>query len=196
MKGKPFGSKGWRRCIVLVGVSALAAAAVEARRTLHINFTSSLPRGIYRSVNGPPSRGAMVLACLPPAVARFAHARGYVWRGDCPGGAAPVGKVVLAIAGDSVVVAAAGLSINGHRLPNTVALAHDSKGRPLGRVPSATYVVPSGELWLTSTYNPASFDSRYFGPVAVASVLSRIEPLWTLRAGTVQPPEGTFADSP
>lgn len=152
---------------------------MEARRSLRINFTSSLPRGIYRNVNGPPSRGAMVLACLPAAVARFARARGYVWRGNCPGGAAPVGKIVSGIGGDRVVATAVGLFINGHQLPNTAPLARDSRGRPMTRMPYATYVVPPGQLWLTSTYNPASFDSRYFGSVTVASVISRIEPFWT-----------------
>lgn len=186
----------WRTWAAVAGIAALTGIAFEGTRTLRINFTSSLPRGLYRNVKGPASRGAMVLACLPPAVARFAHARGYVWRGNCPGGAAPVGKVVSAIAGDSVVVAAAGLSINGHQLPNTVAMAHDSKGRPLGRIPYATYVVPPGELWLTSTYNPASFDSRYFGPVVVTSVLSRIEPLWTLRTGTADRPKEHLLDRP
>ena len=161
---------------------ALAGTTIEASSTLRVNFTSSLPRGIYRSVSGRPSRGAIVLACLPPAVARFARARGYVWRGYCPGGAAPVGKVVSGIAGDSVVATTDGLIINGHRLPNTAALLRDSKGRPMTAMPRATYIVAPGEVWLTSTYNPASFDSRYFGPVAVKSVVSRIEPLWTFRA--------------
>jgi conjugative transfer signal peptidase TraF len=163
-----------------LGVVAAGALIIGASRTLRINFTSSLPRGIYRTVAGPPTRGSTVITCLPIAVGRFAMARGYVWRGGCAGGAAPVGKVVSSVAGDTVVVAAGGLIVNGHHLHNTEALAHDSRGRPLTGVPYGVYVVPTGKLWLTSTYNPASFDSRYFGPVSVATVVSRIEPVWTL----------------
>lgn len=172
----------YRWAIAAAVVPALAVTTIEASRTLRINFTSSLPRGIYRSVSGGPSRGAIVVACLPPAVARFARARGYVWRGDCPGGAAPVGKIVAGIAGDRVVVAGEGVFINGRPLPNSAPLARDSRGRPMTAMPRATYIVAPGEVWLTSSYNLASFDSRYFGPVAVTSVVSRIEPLWTFRA--------------
>ena len=181
-------SSGRRWWIVVVSVATLAGTVTTTSRMLRINFTSSLPRGIYRIEKEPPSRGDMVLACLLPAVAQFARRRGYVWRGDCPGDAAPVGKIVAGIAGDSVVVTEEGLFVNGRPLPNTAALARDSRGRSMAGMPHATYVVPAGELWLISTYNRASFDSRYFGPVPVTSVLSRIEPLWTLRAGI--PPAG------
>lgn len=161
---------------------ALIASAIGSTRTLRINFTSSLPRGIYRATAGPPSRGAMVLACLPLAVARFARKRGYVWRGDCPGEAAPVGKVMSAVAGDTVIATVEGLTINGRPLPNTAARSRDGKGRPMTRIPSGRYVVAPGQLWLTSTYNPASFDSRYFGPVLATAVITRIEPLWIFPA--------------
>jgi type IV secretory pathway protease TraF len=36
-----------------------------------------------------------------------------------------------------------------------------------------------GELFLLSASNPASFDSRYFGPVAVSAVIGSAQPLWT-----------------
>lgn len=171
--------RGWAAALAIV---ALIASTIGSAGTLRINFTSSLPRGIYRLAGGPPSKGAMVLACLPDTVARFARARGYVWRGDCPGDAAPVGKVVSAVAGDMVVATIEGLIINGRALPNTAARSRDGKGRPMTRFPSGRYVVAPGQLWLTSTYNPASFDSRYFGPVLATAVITRIEPLWIFPA--------------
>jgi hypothetical protein len=36
-----------------------------------------------------------------------------------------------------------------------------------------------GELFLLSATNPASFDSRYFGPIAVSAVIGSAQPLWT-----------------
>lgn len=161
---------------LLIGTAAIAAIALS--RTLRINFTSSLPRGIYRTVVGPPSRGTIVIACLPSAVGEFARSRRYLWRGDCPGGVAPIGKVVSAVAGDTVMVTAGGLSVNGHRLPNTRPLAYDRQGRPLQRVSDGAYLVARGTLWLTSSHSPASFDSRYFGPVTESAVISRMKPLW------------------
>jgi len=36
-----------------------------------------------------------------------------------------------------------------------------------------------GELFLLSATNPASFDSRYVGPIAAAAVIGTAHPLWT-----------------
>ncbi|MBI3531959.1 MAG: S26 family signal peptidase, partial [Burkholderiales bacterium] len=36
-----------------------------------------------------------------------------------------------------------------------------------------------GELFLLSATNPASFDSRYFGPIAASAVIGSAQPLWT-----------------
>jgi type IV secretory pathway protease TraF len=36
-----------------------------------------------------------------------------------------------------------------------------------------------GELFLLSLTHPASFDSRYFGPVPATAVLGTALPLWT-----------------
>ncbi len=37
----------------------------------------------------------------------------------------------------------------------------------------------AGELFLLSATNPASFDSRYSGPIDAAAVLGRAQPMWT-----------------
>jgi len=122
----------------------------------------------------------MVLACLPVDVAVFAKSRGYVPNGGCPGAPAPIGKVVLAMAGDSVEVTAEGLVLNGRPVRNTRPLVVDAAGRSLRRFPDGTYVVGQDDVWLSSPYPKRSFDSRYFGPLPVSCIRSGVLRLWTI----------------
>lgn len=101
---------------------------------LRFNLSSSMPVGFYVVRPGKLSRGSIVLACLPPNLAGFARARGYVPRGVCPGGASPLGKLVLALSGDTVTVSAEGLSVNGTLVRDSRARARDGQGRSLGRM--------------------------------------------------------------
>lgn len=146
---------------------------------IRLNLTGSLPVGLYLETAGVTTRGSLVLACLPLPVASFARVRGYIPRGRCPGGAAPVGKLVVAVTGDTVVVRATGVEVNQRTIPNSQPLARDSRGRQLPSARVGQQVVRTGELWLVSPYSPLSFDSRYFGPVSARSVLTLARPLWT-----------------
>jgi conjugative transfer signal peptidase TraF len=150
---------------------------------LRLNLTASLPVGLYLASGAAPVRGSIVLACLPPMVAEFARERGYVPRGDaCPGGVVPVGKPILAIAGDTVSATPTGLLLNGVPVPNSQALEADRKGRPLPRLVDGRYVVGLDELWVLSPYSRLSFDSRYFGAVKLTQVRAQLRPLWTARS--------------
>src|SRR6266851_977069 len=81
---------------------------------LRLNLTGSLPVGLYLAVGAASARGALVLVCLPPQVAAFARARGYVPRGGaCPGGVVPIGKPIVAMPGDTVTVTPTGMLVNG-----------------------------------------------------------------------------------
>lgn len=158
----------------------LAVVVVTWLAGLRVNLSGSMPVGLYRITRGPPAKGVTVLACLPESVAVFARTREYVPSGRCPGAAAPIGKVVLAMPGDSVEVTDSGLIVNGRPVQNTKPLAVDGAGRPLPRFPDGTYVVAGDEVWLYSPYSKRSFDSRYFGPLPLGSVLNRVLPLWTV----------------
>jgi len=151
---------------------------------LRLNLTGSLPVGLYLASRAVPVRGAIVLACLPPPVAAFARDRGYVPRGGgCPGDVLPLGKPVLAVAGDTVTVTSSGLLVNGIPIPNSRPLATDRKGRALPRLAIGRYVVRPGSLWIVSSYSPFSFDSRYFGTVETRQVRSCVRRLWTVGPG-------------
>src|SRR2546427_8693759 len=174
-------STSGRRTVCWLGspVVLLAAGWIAG---LRLNLTGSLPVGLYLAAGAAPARGALVLVCLPPEVAAFARARGYVPRGGaCPGGLVPVGKPVLAIGGDTVTVTSSGLLLNGMPVPNSQALATDRKGRPLPQLPTGRHVVRPGSVWILSSYSRFSFDSRYFGAVETAQVRARLQRLWTTR---------------
>jgi conjugative transfer signal peptidase TraF len=172
-----------RRQALRRAVAAAASAALVGFGRL--NTSASLPRGLYAEVPsawmGRPARGDLVVACPPPAAAELARRRAYLADGPCAaraaGGAAPLGKVVLAVAGDEVMVAAAGLAVNGRAVPASRLVPRDAAGRPLPHPAFGGCRVRPGELWLFAPYHPRSYDSRYFGPVATAAIRGRLLPL-------------------
>jgi conjugative transfer signal peptidase TraF len=142
-----------------------------------INTSSSLPRGLYllEPLRRALRPGDFVVACPPPAASTLALARGYLDPGTCPGGTKPLGKLVLAVPGDRVELAASAVTLNRCRLPATASRAADTHGRPLPRFPPGAYRVRAGDIWLFSPH-PRSFDSRYFGPVAVTGIRGVLRP--------------------
>ena len=147
---------------------------------LRITLTDSASAaGIYRVVDGPLARGALVAACLPPVIAQQGMARGYLQRGDCPAGAEPVAKVIGALPGDAVDVEPGAVTVNGTLFPDSQTARVDSHGRPLAHVLSGARRVGSGEVWLFGFNNVRSWDARYFGPVPLANVRGELKPLVT-----------------
>jgi conjugative transfer signal peptidase TraF len=174
-----------RQSVVLaLAIAACAAAAAAAWwPPLRINLSPSLPLGLYRLTAATRAApGDLVLACPPPRFAALALARHYLLPGSCPGGTMAVGKLLLAVAGDRVQVAANGMAVNGHALPGTAAAATDAAGRPLPPWPAASRPVGRAEIWLVAPH-PRSLDSRYFGPVARSLLRGRLLPLATLGGG-------------
>jgi conjugative transfer signal peptidase TraF len=159
----------------------LAAAAAASQSGVWINVSPSLPMGIYRTVGamGAPGRGRIVLVCLPATIARLARRRGYLGRGPCPGDAGRLGKVVAAVAGDTVDVEARGVTINGRLIEASAPRARDHAGRPLARVGPGAWVVPAGTVFLLATRHPLSFDSRYYGAVPIANVVQTLRPIYS-----------------
>jgi len=172
--------RGMWTLLLLTSVVA-AIVAVFWMFRLRIALTdSACPPGIYRLVNHPVSQGDLVLACLPPALARFAQARGYLARGPgCGDGIEPVGKRVGALPGDRVEVTPDYVAINRYRLENSATVSRDSRGRSLTHVTPGQYTVRPDHVWLFGTTDARSWDSRYFGPVPIGSVRAQLEPLVT-----------------
>ena len=180
----PYFTESLRRGLPMLLALASAMAALVAvfwMFRLRIALTDSACRpGIYRMVNRPISRGDLVLACLPSALARFAQARGYLARGPgCGDGMEPVGKRIGALPGDTVKLTRDYVAINGRQLENSATLSRDSRGRSVPHVAWGRHTVAPDHVWLSGTNNSHSWDSRYFGPVPIESVRAQLEPLIT-----------------
>jgi conjugative transfer signal peptidase TraF len=180
----PYFTERLRRGLPMLLALASALAAIIAvfwMFRLRIALTDSACRpGIYRTVHRAISRGDLVLACLPSALARLAQARGYLARGPgCGDGIEPVGKRIGALPGDTVQITRDFVAVNGHRLENSATLSRDSRGRSLTHVVPGRYPVRRDHVWLFGTTDARSWDSRYFGPVPIGSVRAQLEPLIT-----------------
>ncbi len=169
-----------RRWPVLVLLLCSAIVGATWFWGLRLNVSRSAPRGLYRILAAAPARGAFVAVCLPPDVARFGRARGYLGPGDCPGGVQAAIKQLIAGPGDLVDVSPTSVGVNGRRLPNSATAAVDSAGRPLPHVPWGRHPVPPAQVWVFGTGDPRSWDSRYFGPLGEAQIRATVAPVLTL----------------
>ncbi len=168
------------RGMVAVGAVLLPVAItfVVGAAGVRLNLTNSVPIGLYLISNG--SDAHLVEFCPPEPFGTLSRERGYreVSRFGCPDGAKPLLKPIAAKPGDVVIVSSSGIAVNGKPIPHTAALHTDSAGRPIPAWPIGIYPVRSGVIWLASSFNTHSFDSRYFGPIQESAVLHHLRPLW------------------
>lgn len=157
----------------LFGGAFLIAGTVGVR----INASPSLPVGLYVSTGNTAE--PLVEFCPPEPYASLALRRGYRIKGSCPDGGTPLLKPVIAAEGDIVAVSDAGISVNGQLIPKTLLRAVDTAGRPMPMLQARTQRVKPGTIWVASNFSPRSFDSRYFGPISISSIRSRLRPLVT-----------------
>ena len=175
-----------RRCARLalagfaaVGLAALAwAAFVSPLPRLTYNPSDSVAVGWYRidpfdprtaSLPRPLSVDSIVLVPLPATAAALAAQRGYLPT------RVPLLKRVGAVAPQHVCIVAGQVRIDG--VPSAAVLPADRLGRALPSLQLCRRLEP-GELLLLSVTNPASFDSRYFGPVSASAVIGVAHPVW------------------
>ena len=161
------------------GLAALAwAAFVQPLPRLIYNPSDSVAVGWYRidpfdprtaSLPRPLSVDSIVLVPLPAEAGTLAAQRGYLPV------RVPLLKRVGAIAPQEVCIAGGVVRIDG--VPSAAVLRADRMGRPLPSLQLCRRLEP-GELFLLSVTNPASFDSRYFGPVSASTVIGVAHPVW------------------
>ena len=170
----------WRKAstAVLIGVASLFGLfAITGTAGVRINTTPSLPVGLYIEAD---THSNLVEFCPVGPSAVLAVSRGYRTVGNCPDGASPLLKPVIAKAGDVVELTAAGITVDSQLIPNTAPLSMDTEHRVLEHFRYGRYVVAQEEVWVASSYNRRSFDSRYYGPVPARSIRAHLRALLTL----------------
>jgi conjugative transfer signal peptidase TraF len=172
------------RAVKLIGVVAVIAFAVVAlqRANLRINFTGSMPIGIYLLLPLQPNgvkRGVLVATCAPAPAAEMGQQRGYLGVGPCADDTELLLKYVTAIGGDGIDVTAAGVVVNGHLLHHSQPALRDRSGRRLAPWPRGVYRLTEGEVWLYAP-NDRSWDSRYWGPAVNGDIVAKVVPLLRL----------------
>ena len=181
LKLKIFTQAGPKRTAVAFG--AIAAATVVASLApvfgIRINTSYSLPMGLYMRTSDPLAN--LIVFCPEGQYAVESSERGYRTSGFCPDGAVPLLKPIVAKPGDTVEISVAGIAVNGHLLPQTAPVPKDRLGRRLEAWPNGRYSVAADTVWVASSYNRGSYDSRYMGPIPTRLIRSRLKPLWTFQ---------------
>jgi conjugative transfer signal peptidase TraF len=166
-----------RRRVGAIAVGALGVILIAVASGYRVspkiiyNPSSSAPRGWY-VVKTPTElhRGDFALVMLPAPIARIAGERRYLPR------TIPLLKQVGAVARDRVCERQGVVRVNDVVMARS--LLRDGAGRPLSAWDECR-LLRVHELFLIGLSNAASFDSRYYGPVSVESVIGVAIPLWT-----------------
>ena len=165
-----------KRAVVIlcmdIGLAALLMTlAIPNRVQIVYNPSDSMLRGWYHI--GPADSlqvGSIVLARLPAPAAALAAQRDYL-----PAGI-PLLKRIGAVAPQRVCID--GTSVRVDDVAVAAVMRADGLGRPL-LAWSQCRRLAHGELFLLSSTNPVSFDSRYFGPIRASDVIGGAQPIWT-----------------
>lgn len=164
-----------RRRVLWITATSVVALAIAtwfaSPYKLLYNPSDSAPHGWYTLI--PAHRlkvGQRVLANLPMPTAAFASARGYLPM------SVPVLKPIAATEGHRVCTDGRAILIRNRFV--AVARDTDGAGRALPQWHGCRDL-QADEVFLLSSHSPASFDSRYFGPLQTTQIIGRVIPLWT-----------------
>jgi len=170
-----------KRVRIFLGIFGLSAVIVGGGIAfdLRVNWTESMPRGIYQRVQPVFERSAWVAVCLEGDAAELARERGYVIDGSCPSGLTPIFKRLAGVPGDRVRIAMDGVAVNGAPVPDSGLKEVDSRGRLLAHIAQGEFLLSEGRFFAMGMNPSRSWDSRYFGAVSAHQIIAGARPLWT-----------------
>ncbi|MEO6216334.1 MAG: S26 family signal peptidase [Sphingomonas sp.] len=143
------------------------------------NASASIPVGLYSARPATSAKVGDLVALTPPAdLAALLAQRHYLPRG------LPLLKPVAAIARQRVCRVGTAVSIDGHRVADT--LSRDRRGRLLP-IWQGCRLLGKGELFVMNPASRDSFDGRYFGPLPISALRAKLRPVWVYAAASAQP---------
>lgn len=149
----------------------ITLAMVHVAPRLVWNASASVPVGLYEIGSATPLEVTDLVAVnAPEPLAAFLADRGYLPRG------VPLLKRVAALPGQTVCRSEGDITVDGITVGN--ALDRDRLGRTLPNW-QGCHRLGANELFLMNTGVRDSLDGRYFGPLAVTTVIGRATPLYT-----------------
>ena len=155
-------------------VIALLGSLILFGHRLVVNWTHSLPVGLYYWSDTPIKKESIVSFRPDPSIAQeqLGIERGY----ESP--RLPLFKRVVAVEGDVVSISPSGVTINGQLLANSAPQLRDEEGRELAMAQLDSYKLKRGEVFLMGVTR-TSWDSRYFGAVSLARCSGSFVPVFT-----------------
>jgi type IV secretory pathway protease TraF len=160
-----------KRAIAGMGVALVLLMPPPSRdATVHIvwNASPSVPIGLYGIVHRWPEVGELALVRLPQDFAEIADRHGYLPR------SAMLLKPVAAGAVDRICRFGADVFMQSRLVARAMT---ENEPLPPWR---GCRTLRGGELFLLAEH-PASFDSRYFGPIHAKHVIGTAIPLWSIQ---------------
>ena len=149
----------------------ITLAMVHVAPRLVWNASASVPVGLYEIGSATPLEVTDLVAVnAPEPLAAFLADRGYLPRG------VPLLKRIAALPGQTVCRSAADITVDGNTVGD--ALDRDRLGRTLPNW-QGCHRLGANELFLMNIGVRDSLDGRYFGPLAVTTVMGRATPLYT-----------------
>jgi conjugative transfer signal peptidase TraF len=159
--------------VLMAAAAALVAPTIGPKPAPRFvwNASKSVPTGLYGVQSARQLIVTDLVVAFPPEpLATFLAEGGYLPRG------VPLIKRILALPEQTVCRPDLAITVDGIEMG--AARIRDRRGRPLP-VWRGCQVVRDGEVFLMNWDEPASLDSRYFGPLPLAVVIGRAVPLWT-----------------
>lgn len=164
----------WLSVAAAATVLMLLPACVASPPVLLWNASASVPIGLY-AVHSLDALhvGDLVVVRPPKPLAAWLDARRSLPLG------VPLVKPVAALDGQTACRQRRIVSVDGK--PTAEAQDRDHRDRILPHWEGCRRIAP-GEVFLMNPAQPDSLDSRYFGPLPVASIIGRASPLWLPKA--------------
>ena len=155
-------------CVTLPVGAATAFSLMAPQPAFLWNPTPSEPVGFYVRSGERPRRGRIIAFRTPDRAFPYADGRmNYLRR-------IPILKEIAAGEGDTVCTNDGVLTINGRRRAPVLLVDGHGANLPLWR---GCRRMARNEFFVFSDRVPNSFDSRYYGPVTLASIIGVFRPL-------------------